>query len=717
MSAARDVRIAALAVAAVALAYLNSFAGVFQFDDFKVIVANPTVHSLGAWREDLGGGIRPLLKLTYALNWIAGSGEAGFHAFNLAIHVANTLLVFWLARQLAAGHGLEDSDARAAAAIAALLFGLHPAQTEAVTYVSGRSASLMATFYLGGLAAYAAGSARGNRGLLYGLSPVLFALAVATKEVAVTFPLALLWWEACRREGLRDWRTIARRQAAHWMLLVGVGAALLAHPQYATRLVPALDWESLRQNAITQLDAVTYLVLRLVRIYPLNIDPDLRAATEWNLTLAVEAAFLAALAVAALLCRKRRPWWGLALVWFVIHLLPTNSLLPRPDLANDRHLYLACMGVFVAAGIEVARVLSGARVRAWAPVALVLMLLAAATVIRNRDYASEVALWEQTAAVSPGKPRAFNNLGHAYVQAGRADLAEAAYREALRLHPGYDLARANLESLAARGFFDSHVHLNNLDMQLALMDQYGVERAVIFWGRLSDDEAIAAAAEKHPGRFVPFASISPERTALRPQWERDDPAILGRLAALLETGRYRGIGEISVVHAATPGFAATDFSPVSPTMRGILELARKHRVPVMVHCEAHRTAQLSQLLEAFPDVALIWAHGGYTDAVEARRMLERHPNLYYELSARTWPRHPRSAEYPIVRAGELLPAWRTLIEAMPGRFLVGSDASHHVEANERMKLESVRAFLVQLSPVARGAVAGGTLHRLLGEPP
>lgn len=97
-------------------------------------------------------------------------------------------------------------------------------------------------------------------------------------------------------------------------------------------------------------------------------------------------------------------------------------------------------------------------------------------------------------------------------------------------------------------------------------------------------------------------------------------------------------------------------------------------------------------MEAFPDVALIWAHGGYTDAAEARRMLERHLNLHYELSARTWPHHPRSADYPIVRTGELLPAWRALIEAMPQRFLVGSDASLHVEANERMKLASVLSW-------------------------
>jgi hypothetical protein len=443
LSAARELRIAWV-VAAVVLAYLNSFAGVFQFDDFKVIVANPSVHSLAAWRDELAGGIRPLLKLTYTLNWIAGPGEAGFHAFNLAIHVANTMMVFWLACRIAASLGLAERDARVAAAVAALLFGLHPAQTEAVTYVSGRSASLMAAFYLAGLCAYEAGSARGARGLLYGLSPALFALAMAVKEVAITFPLALLWWEACRT-GPPDWRSIARGQAAHWALAGVAVVVLLAHPLYAVRLAPALDWESVRDNAITQVDAIGYLVLRLVRIYPVNIDPDLRFATEWNLTLAVEAVMLAGLVFAAVLSRNRRRWWALAAAWFAIQLLPTNSLLPRPDLANDRHLYLACMGPFAAAGIEVALALSAARPRAWAAIAAAGLLLAGATALRNRDYASEVALWEQTAVVSPGKPRVFNNLGVAYEQAGRPDLAEAAYREALRLHPGYELARRNME--------------------------------------------------------------------------------------------------------------------------------------------------------------------------------------------------------------------------------------------------------------------------------
>jgi hypothetical protein len=129
----------------------------------------------------------------------------------------------------------------------------------------------------------------------------------------------------------------------------------------------------------------------------------------------------------------------------VIHLLPTNSLLPRPDLANDRHLYLACFGPFLAVGIEVARAVSP-RPRAWAAVAVVTLLLAAATVVRNRDYWSEVALWEQTATVSPAKPRVFNNLGVAYEQAG-ARPRRGRLPRGPALHPGYDLARGNLDRI------------------------------------------------------------------------------------------------------------------------------------------------------------------------------------------------------------------------------------------------------------------------------
>jgi predicted TIM-barrel fold metal-dependent hydrolase len=276
-------------------------------------------------------------------------------------------------------------------------------------------------------------------------------------------------------------------------------------------------------------------------------------------------------------------------------------------------------------------------------------------------------------------------------------------------------ARAQAPAEAPIPFADAHAHLNDPAMQLALMDRWGATHAVVFWGGRSTNDSVLEAARRHPGRLIPFASISPERTAYRPAWDRDDPVLLQQLDAMLATGAYKGIGEISAVHFPSAGFGESDFSPTGPMMTGIMALARKHRLPVMVHVELTRMRELGDMLERFADVPVIWAHGGYTPLYLARRMLERHPNLYYELSARTWPRHPRSPDYTILRDGEAVwPEWLQLVEAMPGRFLVGSDASHRSAESEAMKFASVQNFLRQLAPAAREPVARGNLLRLVG---
>jgi protein O-mannosyl-transferase len=444
----RDRRILLGLVAVVAAAYLNSFQGVFQFDDYRAIVFNPVVHSLGAWREDLGHGIRPLLKLSYAMNWVLDPGELGFHLLNLALHLGNTMLVCVFARLLAPDRG------PAAAVLAALLFGLHPAQTEAVTYISGRSLSLMTFFYLSAVTAYVAGSLRRRPWLVHVASPALFCMALATKEVAVTLPLALLLWEAARRDAPFRWREVARRQCVHWGVLGVAAVALLLHPVYGTRVLPELDPQALYHHLLSEVGAVGYLVLRFVRIWSLNIDPDLPQLTAWSPALAAQAAFLAGALGWSVWALRRGPWWwAFGVLWFFIHLLPTNSLVPREELANDRHLYLACVGLFFAAGVEVQRLEAALAARAMAiraGAAVAVALLAAATIARNADYSSEIRLWEQTVRVSPRNPRVYNNLGFAYSAAGCLRKAENAYREAVRLDPRYEVALGNLEIVLVR---------------------------------------------------------------------------------------------------------------------------------------------------------------------------------------------------------------------------------------------------------------------------
>jgi len=263
-------------------------------------------------------------------------------------------------------------------------------------------------------------------------------------------------------------------------------------------------------------------------------------------------------------------------------------------------------------------------------------------------------------------------------------------------------------------FVDSHVHLNDEAMQLGLMERFGATRALVGWGRNSDNESVARAAGRHPQRFIAFASISPERASYRSGWDGDDPRLLQALDALLASGRFKGIGEISAVHFPSPGFAESDYDPMGATMTGVLALARKYRVPVLLHIEWTRMRELSSLLETFPDVPVIWAHGGYTPLFIARRMIERHPNLVYELSARTWPSHPRSPDYTILRDGrDVWPEWLALIEAHPGRFVVGTDASHRSEESDAMKYASVQAFLHQLSPGARERVGRANILSLV----
>ena len=176
---------------AVVAAYGNAFRGVFQFDDYNVIVNNPLVHTWPAFYSSVAHGIRPFLKFTYTANWTSGLGLFGFHLLNVAIHAANTLLVYSLGRRFAQCR--EDSRASSlltAPVLAALLFALHPIQTEAVTYISGRSMCLMAFFYFGSLWAYNRGAGTGERIWLHVVSPGLFLLAVLTRETAVTLPLA-----------------------------------------------------------------------------------------------------------------------------------------------------------------------------------------------------------------------------------------------------------------------------------------------------------------------------------------------------------------------------------------------------------------------------------------------------------------------------------------------------------------------------------------------
>lgn len=419
-------RAAAAGLAAVA-AHLPSMGGAFQFDDYNVIVNAPAVHSASALLASLAGGVRPLLKASYALNWALGPGPAGFHAFNIAVHALNAALLYAVGRLLC-GRWLGEERAPGAALAAALLFALHPAQTEAVTYICGRSTSLMASFYLGAALLHL-------RGAPVLASAALFVLALTVKESAITLPAALLLFDG----------KFERRQLPAWLAAAAGLAAMLLSARYRDLLGYGFTQRGMMENLLTQVNGVWYLLARLTTLRGYNVDPGLPELSVWTPALAAKAAALAALAGLGLGSLRRRPELGFGIVWFFLHLAPTNSLVPRLDPANDRQLYLACWGPFLALAVVASRALPPLRARIAA--AVLLAAFTAASIARQLDYRSEVRLWEASVREAPDNARARNNLGLAYQEAGRREEAHEQYREALRLNPDYTRAGANLRLL------------------------------------------------------------------------------------------------------------------------------------------------------------------------------------------------------------------------------------------------------------------------------
>jgi hypothetical protein len=427
---------AALGVAAFALAWANAADGPFQWDDWLVIVDNPRVHALSAWWGAVGGGIRPVLSLTYTLQWIAGAGARGYHLANVATHALAVPLAFVVCRRVAGP---------TAAAIAALVFAVHPVQTDAVTYVSGRSASLGGLWYLAGLAAWPAGvdGAPGRRALALTAA----ALAAGTRETTLTFPAAVVLLEAAVRPG-DGWRAALRRSAPAWIAALVSVALVAASARYRTLLAFSVGLRDPLANLPVGVQAVGYLASRLVCVGRLSVDPQLPPATRWTSALALGATTLVALAAAGVAGLRRAPALAVAALWFLLHLAPTATIFARADVASERHLYLALLGPALVVGVGLAAAVRRRPRTGWTAVATLALALALATRARNRDWSSELALWASAIRLNPTNARALNNLGWAWHRAGCVDDARAAYEAALRVEPGNPNARGNLAGLA-----------------------------------------------------------------------------------------------------------------------------------------------------------------------------------------------------------------------------------------------------------------------------
>jgi dolichol-phosphate mannosyltransferase len=448
----------ALLIALVAAGvYVNSLGyGAVRWDDDYMVFENPAVARAApadvarlfdprAPREDFGSEYTPLSNLTFfADRWAFGlANHRLFHIQNVAYHALAAVLLFLLVNRV--------RQSAAVAFAAALIFGLHPAASEAVAWISGRRTALCATLMLGAALAFARWLADGRR-LAYAASLVLALAADLVKQPAVALPLVLVVVDLAR-QGTRP--APGRRAAAyvpHALLALGFAALHVAVGR-REGIVGSHALDVVARLEVTAIALARYVWLAF---YPSGLRPHysmIFKPGEAYAMIAGGALAAVALAAAIVFSRRRAPALFLGAGGAVAALAPALGA-PGTQAIGERYLYLplAFAAVAFAGGfarlarvgpppseLPLERALVRRRLAAGAAFLVVLAVLGRATFVRNRVWRDDVSLWTDAAAKEPSDPVASGQLARALLQAKRFDDAERELRRAVDLNERFPI--------------------------------------------------------------------------------------------------------------------------------------------------------------------------------------------------------------------------------------------------------------------------------------
>ena len=456
------------------LIYSNTLNSPFAFDDVDSIVNNPFIRDMGRMLDPLNMyGNRYVGFLTFALNYkIHGLHVAGYHVLNLVVHLLNALLVYWLMvltfRTPYATNGLQknvfiSSDFfRWIPLFTALLFVSHPIQTQAVTYITQRFASLTALFYLASLTSYikARGSSKGTRYAFYAVSIVCAVLAMRTKEIAFTLPVIVSIYEFMFYRGLFKKRML-------FLFLLLLTMFIIPLSIIATRAgsisASAIWIDELTKFAGSEnfsrwdyLNTQFRVIVTYIRLLFIPVDQNLDYDYPIYGTFFTPPVYLSFLFLLSLFCwgifllyrsyksdradRLWLRWMAFGIFWFFVTLSVESSFFPILDVIYEHRLYLPSVGFFMAiiSGIAFLYVRSanpgkGAAKAVISLMTLAIIVLSWTAYARNMIWSDKVTLWEDVVRKSPYKGRPHFFLAEAYQERGHLDHAIQEYETTIRL--------------------------------------------------------------------------------------------------------------------------------------------------------------------------------------------------------------------------------------------------------------------------------------------
>ena len=442
------------------LAYGQTILYPFVHDDVVFIQQNPRI-AFFDWKNIFQGTVipvdpssvinayyRPLLELLYRVEYVFfGLNPAGYHLFNIFVHIANSFLAYWLVNVLAQGK-------RGYAFAAAVLFLLHPVQSEAVACISGISNLLFAFLVLASLCFYLRNSI-----ISYVLSLLAFALALLAKEQAVVLPILIVLLEMISSSSAaRPIFPRAARISGYFVVLIIyflIRKILLpegAMPAIAFNYELLLRVLSIPRTVLMYLGAIFFPHdLHYYRSVDI-LRPDGVSTGLFGVV------FAAVVGIILKVPRSHRRLLLLGAGWFGITLLPVLNIVPLINeysliLTAEHFLYLPLIGVLLFVLGLGDLFLSGMPERrrvfvAKGGVFLLAVIFLTATIRQSTSWAGEIPLFERTVRFEKNFGRAYILLAKAYYKNGEYAKAIGTYRRALAIMDGY-LAKVGPQPVAS----------------------------------------------------------------------------------------------------------------------------------------------------------------------------------------------------------------------------------------------------------------------------
>jgi tetratricopeptide (TPR) repeat protein len=592
---------ALIIVAAAMLAYAPAARDGFVWDDTALVLRDPLIRSWRLIAEGFNHFLfvdatpsdfyRPLQRLTYTLDYAAfGFHPAGYHVVNIFWHAAAAVAFFLLADELLLTFAVEERKRRWISFCAALIWAVHPIQSAAVIYISGRADALAATFGFLGCwltVRQLRVSGRGKIGLLI-LAGLSFLFSALSRESGLLFPaIAIAFFISTKR-----WRELAKIAAV--TLFVCVIYAILrtgAEHYPAPRLTPpppALVRPIIVARAVAEYAGLLVLPTNLhmdreVETYPAGLKPEnLRAPALRELQTLLGIVLIAAAAWWIFSARRRNPPAFASLVFALITYLPVSGIVSLNASVAEHWIYVPSAFLFLALALEVQRAFEkSAAVRLAGSLLLGgwMIFLGVRTFVRTFDWKDERTLFERTVASGGDSARMLINLANLEMNEGKLEDAMTHLHAALENKPDQPFAILDLGAIALKqNDFKLARELLQRAAQMPLVDAQANELLAVLENKENkrvDLLRLRLAARSGPPnwsvekRYIQVLDESGARSAainelidcLRTQWYRADSWLLLSDLEMKAGHPDQAANALAMAHAYDLHLGAKDLPP------------------------------------------------------------------------------------------------------------------------------------------------------------